>query len=171
MVPSHTLYADDIMIFCRGDQKSVKVIPNLLSRYDACSRKLCNASKFIIYVCEMCKARHIQLANILGFSTASTPFLYLVVPIFIGKPKSIHFQFIVDKVKLKLAAWKANLLSIVGRVQLVKSVIHSMLVHIQLAQEHYQKVGGLDEELYLEQEYRPEKSGDCGLGYLLQGLE
>lgn len=59
MVPSHTLYAGDIMIFCRGDQKSVKVIPNLLSRYDACSGQLCNASKSIIYAGDMSKARNI----------------------------------------------------------------------------------------------------------------
>jgi len=32
-------------------------------------------------------------------------------------------------VKLKLASWKASLLSITGRVQLVKSVVQSMLLH------------------------------------------
>jgi hypothetical protein len=51
------------------------------------------------------------------------PFNYLGVPIFKGKPKACHLQPIADKIKLKLSAWKASLLSIAGRVQLVKSVI------------------------------------------------
>jgi hypothetical protein len=41
----------------------------------------------------------------------------------------IYFQPIVDKVKIKLATWKASLLSMAGRVQVVKSVIQSMLLH------------------------------------------
>jgi len=49
--------------------------------------------------------------------------------IFKGKPKKIHFQPIADKIKLKLSAWKASLLSMAGRVQLVKSVIQGMLIH------------------------------------------
>ena len=35
----------------------------------------------------------------------------------------------VDKIKAKLASWKASLLSIAGRVQLVKSVVYSMLTY------------------------------------------
>lgn len=38
-------------------------------------------------------------------------------------------QPIADKVKAKLAAWKASLLSIAGRIQLIKSVIFSMLTY------------------------------------------
>jgi hypothetical protein len=34
-----------------------------------------------------------------------------------------------DRVKIKLASWKAYLLSMAGKVQLVKSVIFSMLLH------------------------------------------
>jgi hypothetical protein len=35
----------------------------------------------------------------------------------------------VDRIKAKLSAWKASLLSIAGRVQLVKSVVYSMIQH------------------------------------------
>jgi len=46
-----------------------------------------------------------------------------------GKAKYAYFQPLADKVKSKLSAWKASILSIIGRVQLVKSVVHSMLLH------------------------------------------
>ena len=57
------------------------------------------------------------------------PFNYLGVPVFRGKPKVVHLQPIVDKIKAKLSSWKALLLSIAGRVAMVKSIIHSMLTH------------------------------------------
>lgn len=59
----------------------------------------------------------------------SLPFTYLGVPIFKGKPKANYFQSVADRVKIKLAAWKASLLTMAGRVQLVKSVIQSMFIH------------------------------------------
>lgn len=43
--------------------------------------------------------------------------------------KSVYFMFIVDKIKLILTNWKACLLSIAGMLQLVKTVIQSMIVH------------------------------------------
>jgi hypothetical protein len=57
------------------------------------------------------------------------PFIYLGVPIFKGKPKTAYFQPLVDKIKIKLASWKASLLSYAGRCQLIKSVVQSMMIY------------------------------------------
>jgi hypothetical protein len=65
----------------------------------------------------------------LNFNVGQLPFNYLGVPIFKGKPKVSHLQPIADRIKLKLSAWKASLLSMVGRVQLVRSVIQSMMIY------------------------------------------
>jgi len=51
------------------------------------------------------------------------------VLIFRGKPKASHLLPIADKIKSKPGAWKASLLSIAGRVPLVKPVIQGMLIH------------------------------------------
>jgi hypothetical protein len=68
-------------------------------------------------------------SQFIGFNIGSFPFMYLGIPIFKGKPKVSYLQPVADKIKAKLASWKASLLSIAGRVQLVKSVIQSMLVY------------------------------------------
>jgi hypothetical protein len=67
--------------------------------------------------------------QLLNFQIGAVPFNYLGVPIFNGKPKVCYLQAIADKIKLKLSAWKASLLSMAGRVQLVKAVIQSMMVY------------------------------------------
>lgn len=56
-VSSHTLYAYDIMIFCRGDIRSIRVVNNLLDKYEVISGKTYNASKSIIYAGAMSIAR------------------------------------------------------------------------------------------------------------------
>lgn len=74
-VSSHTLYADDIMILCKGYQKYIKFITNFLSRYVSCSGQFWNASKSLIYIGAMNKARHRVFPDILGFSITFPPFL------------------------------------------------------------------------------------------------
>jgi len=77
----------------------------------------------------MTATRTQMIAALLGFTVGTVPFIYLGCPIFQGKPKVAHFQMVSDKIKAKLATWKGSLLSIMGRVQLVKSIIHGMLVY------------------------------------------
>lgn len=48
---------------------------------------------------------------------------------FQGKPKAVHLQPIADRIKTKLATWKGALLSIMGRLQLVNSIIQGKLLY------------------------------------------
>ncbi|XP_058757247.1 uncharacterized protein LOC131630489 [Vicia villosa] len=128
-VPSHTFFADDIMIFYRGDIKSLNSISSLLKDYDINSGQICNSSKSIIHAGGLSLARHCRLAEIVGFTIAYPPFVYLGFPIFVGKPKAIHFLSLAGKIRMKVASWKAKLLSMAGRVLLVKTIIQSMMVH------------------------------------------
>jgi hypothetical protein len=128
-IPSHCLYADDVLVFCNGRHSNLIALKHLFTRYAMASGQVVNASKSTFYDGSIPQARVHQIAISLGFSIGVLPFIYLGVPIFKGKPKAIYFQPIADKIKSKLAAWKASLLSIAGRVQLVKSVIHSMLIY------------------------------------------
>lgn len=128
-VPSHILYADDIMIFCKGTSSNIQNLTNLFVKYAQVSGQCVNPNKSSIYAGAIPHQRLTSIASNIGFNIGSLPFTYLGVPIFKGKPKTVHFQSLVDRIKLKLSAWKASLLSIAGRVQLVKSVIQSMLLH------------------------------------------
>ncbi|CAJ2652147.1 unnamed protein product [Trifolium pratense] len=128
-IPSHCLYADDIMVFCRGKLSCIQAFKNLFTEYANCSGQIINVSKSTLYSGGISQVRLAHIANLIGFNIGSLPFIYLGVPIFKGKPKTRYFYPIADRIKSKLSAWKASLLSIAGRVQLVKSVIQSMLVY------------------------------------------
>lgn len=68
------------------------------------------------------------------------PFTYLGAPIFKGVSKGIYFNITVDKISSKFASWKRMLLTLAGKLQLVKLVVQSMMV-VQLwfitSQRHY----------------------------------
>lgn len=128
-IPSHCFYADDIMIYCRGNLDSLTSLKLLFTRYANSAGQIISARKSTIYAGGISQARLHNIVELLGFEIGSLPFNYLGVPIFKGRPKSIYLQPIADKIKSKLSAWKASLLSIAGRVQLVKSVLFSMLNH------------------------------------------
>jgi len=128
-VPSHILYADDIMLFCKASNSNIQALTNLFQKYAQISGQFVNPQKSFIYAGSINHHRLLNIATSTGFNIGSLPFTYLGVPIFRGKPKTIHLQPYVDKVKTKLSSWKASLLSIAGRVQLVKSVAQSILLH------------------------------------------
>lgn len=128
-MPSHVLYVDDIMIFCRANKNSLE---NLLNHFSQCAQvsgQVVSADKSKFYVQGLSATRGTQLTNFLSFSKGSLPFSYLGVPLFIGRPKRQHLMPIIDRIKIKLASWKGSLLSIMGRVQLVNSIIMGMLVY------------------------------------------
>jgi hypothetical protein len=129
MVPSHSFYADDLLVFCKGNLSGIKALQDLFDQYALESGQVINTSKSTIFSGSITPGRLSLIAQVLKFKLGSIPFNYLGVPIFKGKPKISHLQPIADKVKQKLSAWKASLLTIAGRVQLVQAVIHSMLIY------------------------------------------
>jgi mannosylglycoprotein endo-beta-mannosidase len=128
-VPSHSFYADDLMIFCKGSLNGLRHLKELFNIYALESGQVINNSKSTIFSGSITQGRLNLIVQLFNFNLGSLPFNYLGIPIFKGKPKSSVLQPIADRIKLKLSAWKASLLSIAGRVQLVRSVIQSMLTY------------------------------------------
>ena len=64
-----------------------------------------------------------------SYSHGCLHFKYLGVLIFVGAPKSRFLQPLAIKFKLKLASWKGKYLSMMGRIQLVNTVITGILAY------------------------------------------
>ncbi|XP_019435508.1 PREDICTED: uncharacterized protein LOC109342010 [Lupinus angustifolius] len=127
--PSHILYADDIFLFCKGKKAESFELKKLIRDYAEASGQHVNNSKCKLYTATSSPRRIASLVSYLGFSVGSLPVQYLSIPLFKGRPNKIHLQPIVDRILAKLATWKGSTLSIMGRVQLVRSIIQSMLVY------------------------------------------
>ncbi|KAI9198283.1 hypothetical protein LWI28_012969 [Acer negundo] len=130
LAPTHLLYADDVLIFCKGTQKNLKHIMGAFRDYGDISGQLVNWGKSSIYFGSSISPSQIgSLQSLVGMQTGQLPFSYLGVPLFRGKPRKAVLQPIADKILCKFAKWKGKSLSLVGRVTLIKSVITSSFVH------------------------------------------
>lgn len=127
--PSHVLYVDDVLVFCKGTKQSLQALMHLFNECSQASGQHLSLSKCKFYLGTISARKSAYIYEILGFSAAALPFTYIGIPLFKGRPKKIHLQHIVDRFLNKLATWKGTLLSIMGRIELVKSVIQHMFLH------------------------------------------
>lgn len=56
-VPSHTLYPDEIMIFCKGKVSCIQALETLFTRYALLSSQVINSAKSTVYAGSMSNVR------------------------------------------------------------------------------------------------------------------
>lgn len=65
-----------------------------------------------------------------GFLDGRWPYIYLGVPLHVGRLNTHLLDPLLSKVQKKLAGWKSNILSVGGKITLIKLVLFSMPIHI-----------------------------------------
>ena len=119
---SHLMFADDLVLFAKADNINCCVIRDVLDEFCKMSGQTVSESKSRVFFSPNVDMDDREaFCDILGFS--STPCLgkYLGIPIRQPGRSSCEYNFILDRVKQKLAGWKANLLSLVGRAVLIQA--------------------------------------------------
>lgn len=115
-VPSHCLFVDDIMLFCRGNKAFIDVLTKLFTRYALASGQVVNQVKSTIFSGSISDAKLHHISNLTGFKIGACPFIYPGVPIFKDRPKASLLKSLADKVLARLSEWNDFLLSFAGRV-------------------------------------------------------
>jgi len=113
---SYILYADDIFVFCRIDNKSLINLSIFLKTYGDFSGQYVNNSKSSFFTMNNSARFVTKIQRILSCSHGCLSFTYLGVPIFVGALRGHFLQPLADKVKLKFASWKGKSLSMMGQV-------------------------------------------------------
>ncbi|XP_057779862.1 uncharacterized protein LOC130998460 [Salvia miltiorrhiza] len=133
LFPSHFLYVDDVLLFCKADHRSCKMIDSILHIYASVSGQFCNKAKSTVFFGKGVPLQmRRRLKRDLGFSTGSLPFIYLGVPIVAGRVSSSRLACIRDRIITYFPRWQGMQLSMAGRICLVTSVIQSAAVHSML---------------------------------------
>ncbi|CAA7399339.1 unnamed protein product [Spirodela intermedia] len=133
---SHSLFADDAILFLNGCETSIRRLMSIISRYERAAGQLVNASKSSFMVGPSTPIETIRrIQGLTGFSRGHSPFEYLGCPIFLGRRRIHYFDALVGKLRKKLAGWKLQLLSPGGRIQLIRHVLMSMPLHLLAVHE------------------------------------
>lgn len=120
---NHLVFADDLLIFCKGDYDSVMWNMRSLATFASTSGLCANAGKSAIYTCNMDEQVKHQILGDTKYTEETLPFSYLGVKISAKKLCQDDCQFLIDKIVSKLRSWGVRTLSYAGRAQLVNSVL------------------------------------------------
>ncbi|XP_057793119.1 uncharacterized protein LOC131009729 [Salvia miltiorrhiza] len=133
LFPTHLLYADDVLIFCRASIRNAKTIRHILEYYGELSGQVCSLEKSRIYFAKgVSSSLKRGINRVLSFTQGSDRVTYLGAPLFVGKPRASHLMSIKDRIVQKFARWAGLHLSMAGRICLVNSVIRSSLTHTMM---------------------------------------
>ncbi|CAA6655168.1 unnamed protein product [Spirodela intermedia] len=140
LIISHSLFADDAILFLNGCEAFIKGLMTIISSYERATGQLVNASKSSFMVTSSATISIIRRIQNLtgfshGFSRGHLPFDYLGCLIFLGRRRIHYFDALVGKLRKKLAGWKLQLLSPGGRIQLIRHVLMSMPLHLLAVHE------------------------------------
>ncbi|KAL9658975.1 hypothetical protein QQ045_028251 [Rhodiola kirilowii] len=100
----HLLYADDLLIFSNGSNRSIDNMMSLLNSFCSWTDQAINKEKSNIFL----------------------PSNMTVT----GRVLCEYFQDLEDKIHTRISGWLRNMLTLGGRLVLVESVLNSMAIHI-----------------------------------------
>ncbi|XP_050242023.1 uncharacterized protein LOC126690976 [Quercus robur] len=125
---SHLFFADDLVLFASATPENCAAINSVLQDFCNKSRqKVSEAKSRVFFSPNIDPDQRDVLSSILGFSATTNLGKYLGFPINHPGRQRHDFGFILDRVKKKLAGWKANLLSMAGRMVLIQASTSAIL--------------------------------------------
>lgn len=123
---NHLDFADDLMLFCKGEIKSTSLISQGLNTFAAALGLCANPSKSVVYLAGISNRLRDHIAHKLNMSVGSLPFKYLRFPLSSKRLSNADCDLLVHKMMARVRSWCNKNLSYAARLQLVQ------LVHMRI---------------------------------------
>ncbi|KAL0399880.1 UNVERIFIED_CONTAM: Retrovirus-related Pol polyprotein from type-2 retrotransposable element R2DM [Sesamum radiatum] len=123
---THLLFADDLMLFSRGDLPSISILMECLQEFRDVSGLAVNTSKSSIFTAGI---HNDELHGILArteFVRGAMPVRYLGIPLAAQRLSVSDYSPLVDQIAKSISKWAAKSLSYAGRLELIRSVIQGV---------------------------------------------
>ncbi|KAL2226618.1 UNVERIFIED_CONTAM: hypothetical protein Sindi_2020500 [Sesamum indicum] len=122
-------FADDLILFCRADIDSIRVLKNGLDRFATWSGLRLNIEKSYLIISKSTQNVKEQLLGMLGFQEGHLPMRYLGLPLICSRLTIFDCQPLLRKIDERINGWEGLALSYAGRVQLIKSVLMAFTMY------------------------------------------
>ncbi|KAL4313034.1 hypothetical protein GQ457_01G003880 [Hibiscus cannabinus] len=126
---SHLQFADDLIVFSGDSETGIRNIVRILRGFEIVSGLKLNINKSKLLGINVEEHVVESWASLIHCKSEKLPTVYLGLPLGNNRNDAQIWAPIVEKVKCKLAGWKAKSLSFGGRITLVKSVLTNLPIY------------------------------------------
>ncbi|CAA7042276.1 unnamed protein product [Microthlaspi erraticum] len=124
---THLSFTDDVLIFFDGSEDSLRGILKVLKDFEGTSGLALSLQKSCLFLDGNNQELTRHLASTFGLVHGALPVRYLGLPLLPHKLRPLDYQPLIDRVRSRICSWTARQLSFAGRLQLIQSVIYSMI--------------------------------------------
>ncbi|XP_070035221.1 uncharacterized protein [Nicotiana tomentosiformis] len=148
-------FADDLLLFCRGDMRSFKILHQHFQMFSAASSLIANPNKICIYFGSVSNLLQQQIMDILGYTKGELPFRYLGVPLRTKRLSVIQCEPLIERMLNMIQSWTTKFLSYAGRAVLVKKPKSASCViqRIFKARSYFEDAGFTEEDVQKMEKY------------------
>ncbi|KAL0461952.1 UNVERIFIED_CONTAM: hypothetical protein Slati_0082800 [Sesamum latifolium] len=123
---THILFADDLMLFSRGDLRSVNILMECLQEFRDISGLAVNTSKSCIFTAGIVNNELDGIHARTEFTRREMPVRYSGISLAAQHLSITDYLPLVDRIANYISKWTAQSLSFAGRLELISSVIQGV---------------------------------------------
>ncbi|XP_057972657.1 uncharacterized protein LOC131160790 [Malania oleifera] len=123
---SHLVFADDLMMFSRGDLPSVRYLMNYLNEFLNCSGLAVNLLKLELYHAGNWQEELGNISNLSGMKLGAFPFKYLSIPLLSSRLNAAHYSPLINRIAGMFKGWPCHTLSYAGKLEIINSIIQGV---------------------------------------------
>ncbi|XP_026419893.1 uncharacterized protein LOC113315861 [Papaver somniferum] len=126
---SHLIFFDDCMIFCKANIEECINVIKVFQDFSQSSGKMINFTKSGIFFIKDTAPNIVDsISQLMKVQKIELKDKYLGSPLFTNKSKVKDFKLYIDKLKFRLAGWKATQ-STAGKVTMIQSVTSTSSIY------------------------------------------
>ncbi|XP_039038071.1 uncharacterized protein LOC120175537 [Hibiscus syriacus] len=123
---THLSFADDFLIFCKGNLESIVGVISVLQKFYEISSLQLNVAKSEIFAAGISPRKLELIKTSTGFKIGLLPVRYLGVPLVHRKLTIKDCYPLIDNIKYRIHQWSGRRLSYTGRLELIKTVLQNI---------------------------------------------
>ncbi|XP_074288880.1 uncharacterized protein LOC141614026 [Silene latifolia] len=123
---THLMFADDLLLFCKGKPQSIWLLMRAFSSFSKASGLAMNNAKSEIFFNGVAEDIKEGIKMVTGFKEGTMPFRYLGVPIKAGRLTKSECSALTEKMVARIRGLGAKKLSYAGRVTLINAVLNTL---------------------------------------------
>ncbi|XP_060212170.1 uncharacterized protein LOC132639766 [Lycium barbarum] len=123
---THLVFADDLMIFCKGQPASVRRIMEALGHFTEATGLEANVDKSSLYLAGVDDDTKEEISQITGYAIGSFPIRYPGLPLSPKKWNKLECHQLCQKITEKIRTVSTRHLSYAGKLQIINSVFFSL---------------------------------------------